>query len=809
MAEYARNGLAKGEDFEGLKEVRGELDSLNDKEMEQVVELLKQAAGDPAQMAKAYAGQKDISVRLKQMLAAHQRQEDIDAVASAVRQLADRQSANLEAASDATRLAAQDKSASGQAAVAASEQAQQSEEAAIGQEVKLVTAKLTRMEGDANSADAAGELDKVGPEAAAGAEALSAGRLSDAVTAEQEAREQLEGVARSLAPAASKEEAEQRRENQDEDDLGDLAQSQRALLARTNQLGKALAKATSAGQQNQAQDFQAKIAAMAGDEAALAAKAQMVRDDLQKTAKQAGTPMSNALTQMNSAQEALSEGDGEQAAQEERDAATQLDAAQGLAEQGSASQAQAAAPAGRQQQLQALEDGVKDLTSRETASMQQGDALKTGAMAAAAAELQKNLAGQAQALQRTAADQAAGSAPALGQAAAALQNAGQLMQAGGEPTIAEAAQQSALQNLAQAGQQLAQQAAAAAQEKEAQGGLEKEMAGLGVVIQEQRQLDLDTEWAVDAGKGLPWKARQFAHRQEDVQRNAQAVRQAQDAGSPEAAKALDKADAAMGDATQKLSDALAQEAEPPQQAALAALYQAQDALADRAQATARDMGQPAAAVGAQALAALGKAQAQTAAGQAALSGSATKQAAARLDQAARQAAQAAAQPQQVEALPQDARDALRAAEQALGSAAAAAATGQSQPAQEEAAKASQALAAAQSAIAGAQAGIAGLSAPDGQAGPADAQPGQNPGQAQQPGAQPGQGAEGAKEKGWNDAAGAAAAGTQRVAGAGAYLGLPDRDRAAIEQSQAEKYPQEYGPMIEEYMRSLATDAGGK
>jgi hypothetical protein len=58
-------------------------------------------------------------------------------------------------------------------------------------------------------------------------------------------------------------------------------------------------------------------------------------------------------------------------------------------------------------------------------------------------------------------------------------------------------------------------------------------------------------------------------------------------------------------------------------------------------------------------------------------------------------------------------------------------------------------------------------------------------------------------------AGAATAGTQAPQGADAYVGLPDRDRAAIEQSQAEKYPQEYGSMIEEYMRSLAADSGGK
>jgi hypothetical protein len=46
-------------------------------------------------------------------------------------------------------------------------------------------------------------------------------------------------------------------------------------------------------------------------------------------------------------------------------------------------------------------------------------------------------------------------------------------------------------------------------------------------------------------------------------------------------------------------------------------------------------------------------------------------------------------------------------------------------------------------------------------------------------------------------------------GTGKFLGLPERDRAAIQQSQSEKYPQEYGAMIEEYMRSLASDSGAR
>ncbi len=55
---------------------------------------------------------------------------------------------------------------------------------------------------------------------------------------------------------------------------------------------------------------------------------------------------------------------------------------------------------------------------------------------------------------------------------------------------------------------------------------------------------------------------------------------------------------------------------------------------------------------------------------------------------------------------------------------------------------------------------------------------------------------------WSGAGGAD--GPRRNAtGPGQYSGLPMRDRAAIQQSQAEKYPQEYGPMVEQYLKNLS------
>ncbi len=886
IAEYTRNGLAKGEDFEALKDVRGQLGSLSDEEMEEVIDLLKQSAGNPGQMAKAYSGQKDISLRLKQILAAHERQQDIDALASAVRQLADRQSANLGTAIDAGRLAAQDKSADGQAAVTASEQAQQSEEKAIGEEVKLVVAKLSQMDADPKVKDAAAQLEKVPDEAEAASGALGNGRLDDAKTAEESAHGQLAQVAGALAP----ENAPAPAQSPDMPELAALARDQRAMLTKTAQLTAALAKtaqqqtpdavakamtdainapaspiarqlarsgitAASApdqiqnapamkafldkradGLKNQEQALQSQLAALSGTEAALAAKAQMVRDDLQGKVKDAEAPMANAVTQINSAQQALADGDGDQAAQEETDAANQLDKAQQAAAQSGAAEAQAAPPPGADQQLQQLQNGVNQLTARETASVQQGDAMQTGAMGAAAADLQSNLASQAQALQQTAAAAQSPSAPALQAATGAFQNAARSMQAG-MPAAATAAQQAALQNLGQAAQQLARQAAAAAQQKQDLAALEKQMASLMQVIRLQQLLNIRTRKVVDEGNAPPRFANQLAREQAGIQSSAAQLRQTADPATPGAAKSLDQAAAAMADAGQKLSDATLKDAEPPEQAALQALYGAQDALATRMREVAQDLGQPVPGAGqatAAANAALARAQAQATAAENAMApadsgNGAMQKAAVQLGQAAQAAANAAGQPQ---ALPQAATDAIRAAQQALAAAAASAAAGPAQQAQAQAqaAQASQAIAAAQSAMAAAQAGIAQLSPSDqgqGQDQGQDQGQGQDKGQGQgqgqgqdqgqgqgkgQPGPSSsgaGRGATGAAEKSWGDTAGASTAAKQEVRGQAVYLGLPDRDRAAIQQSQAEKYPQEYGSMIEEYMRSLASDAGGK
>jgi hypothetical protein len=46
-----------------------------------------------------------------------------------------------------------------------------------------------------------------------------------------------------------------------------------------------------------------------------------------------------------------------------------------------------------------------------------------------------------------------------------------------------------------------------------------------------------------------------------------------------------------------------------------------------------------------------------------------------------------------------------------------------------------------------------------------------------------------------------------VTGSSSYLALPARDRQAIQQTQGEKYPEEYGPAVEEYLKNLSDQDG--
>jgi hypothetical protein len=167
---------------------------------------------------------------------------------------------------------------------------------------------------------------------------------------------------------------------------------------------------------------------------------------------------------------------------------------------------------------------------------------------------------------------------------------------------------------------------------------------------------------------------------------------------------------------------------------------------------------------------------------------------------------------QLGSVPAAAQSALQSAQESLAQGSAQAAAHQVGPAQKQAADASDALAQAQSALLLAQAGL-GAGANLAAAGQGQAKgEGQGQGQGQGQGLgkgqdqQAGQGKPGRQGTGqsgnWSGEGGAD--GERRgTAGSGAFAKLPSRDRAALRQSQSEKYPPEYAPLVEQYLKNLS------
>lgn len=178
-------------------------------------------------------------------------------------------------------------------------------------------------------------------------------------------------------------------------------------------------------------------------------------------------------------------------------------------------------------------------------------------------------------------------------------------------------------------------------------------------------------------------------------------------------------------------------------------------------------------------------------------------------------------------MPAGAQAALQSAQGSTAQGSAQASANQNSPAQQSAAAAAQALAQAQGALALAQAGVGSEAAmaqkgegkgqgegqakgkgQDGGKGKAEGQ-GRGESQANATGKGKGQpSSQGNGNKGNWDADGGDGS-RNTVTGSSSFTRLPSRDRAALQQSQTEKYPQEYGPLVEQYLRNLSDQATDK
>ena len=370
----------------------------------------------------------------------------------------------------------------------------------------------------------------------------------------------------------------------------------------------------------------------------------------------------------------------------------------------------------------------------------------------------------------------------------AMQQAAQQMGQEAARTAAEAARQAA-----QAAQQAAQTAQAAQQQAQQAGN------------QPAAQSAANAQQSAEAAAGAAQQAAQAAERMNDnsgtaaVQQAEQAAQQAGQAAqaAQRAANAAREAQRAAGRGSQAASAAAANQ-NAGQQAAQAAESANQAALAAR---QAQQMANAAARIAEAGMQAAGQSM---------------QRAASQLAQSAAQAAQASGQPGSSASMQQS----VQAAAQQLANAMNEAMNGRGASAQQAAQRAAQQLAQASDLAAAAQAGIS--QAGQGQM-PGQGQQGSMPGQGMQgPGRQPGQGQGSGPASQANNQSSEGATGyqagspdaVQRAARQAAlrnagFLGLPARERAAIQQSLGEKYPQEFGPLVEQYLLNLANEPARK
>jgi len=859
LDEYQRNQLG-GAEIKTLQALRDSLARLSVDEMKRVLDLLEKAraardAGEAKQrVADAYTDQKAILTEMNKLLAEHLRDQQGQEIAQQLAKLAERQAVNLQNGVTLGQWADGKKPDNFEAAMEANLQGQQGEQAAIADELKALAEQVAAFAKDPGNAEQARRfqkgleaIQKVEPSVENAVAALKAGQLFKAVGNEKTARDAMRQLAREIAPPPERPEALRAAEKElakaieDQKDLTkdttkaagekdfehwlDEQQKQDPKLAKVPR--EKLRREPKMQQQFNAQKNgqPEQVAALEGKQGELTARTDEIAQDLARTAPEAARDVKAGTERMQEARGAMSDKNGAAASKSTQEALAALQAADAKLQQ---EMAKAEALAGKSgdpvKNMQALQQQAQALAQQQAEAAKNPDKSGQPAMAQKVDELAKQAAAMVPA-----------AAAAAQQAAANAQQAAQAAQAG-QPAAAAQAQQAAAQNLAQAAQQIAQQAAGAQQAQQQAAASQQAQQKLTEVIIEEQKLQADTlKRAALTEKQKRLKQDTFAAqatRQGEIASQTAELEKTLPDDAPAAKTAIQAAQSAMGDAKQGLEKPDGEAGMAAEKKAIEELYSAmtaeQAAMAQQEPALGQDANAQAAAAAKEAAAELAQAQAQVAqanealqkaanAAQPAAAQKAAEQAVAELAKAAEEAGKAAAQ-----GMPENApaQQALEDGAQAAAQGAAQAAAQNIPGAQAQAAAAQQALAQAQAALAQSQAGLTAVNNSGDMpstTGSPSGQPGQKPGKfpsGQTPGKAtsktPGQPSTEAAQQYQTPGNETAKLETRAVAnGKTAFTGLPARERAVIEQAQAEKYPEEYGAQVEQYLLNLARESADK
>ena len=765
LGEYERNNLA-GDDAASVRRVRESLGSLSATEMRQVVDMLQRARAATSPdaavktVADAFTVQKQIVTAIQRILAEHMREQEAAEISRQLHELADRQAQNLQNGIELARLTAGGQLENAGAVEHAQLATQLGEQSAIAEEMKMIRGKVSRLAVNPGNADtaqtfkaAAAQIEKVEPVAATAADSLKAGQLFKAATDEKANRDELRKIARQIAPREQGPEALRKAERE----LSEVIAEQRQMRDST-------------AQQRKQADFDKWLADKLAANDRNDALPQRLRNQPASALRTNAEVRARFDTEQREKEMQLGKlGDQQGELAEKTDA---------LAQKISDVPQSAAALKEATSKMQEARAAMQDANAPQ-AAQQQDAAL---AQLAAAHEELKRRADEAEALAAKSGDKAKD----LAQLQKVAENLAREEAAIAKNDNPDAAAQ---QDIARRADQLAQRAkmeapkAAQSAQAAANDALKGEQAMQAGKPAEGRAA------AEQAAQNLAAAAQQLAQEQAAAQQH-----QAQNAPVPN-----NPADAAqMAAAMQHLAQAQQQVRQAQANLQQAAEQNGQQAAQNAAQATqqAAQTGQPAAQSANQ--------QAGQTAAQQAQANASMQQAAQQLAQASQSAAQAAAQ-SGAQSSP-TAQQAMRQAAQQLSAATSQATKGQNAAAQQSAQSASQSLAQAQAAMGAMQAGLSPSQGGAPMPGAPGQGQGQGPGKNPQASNQPSQGAETytpsdpeAVQRGARDAALKAAS----------FIGLPERERAAIQQSLREKYPQEYGALVEQYLLNLANESAKK
>ena len=859
IAEFENNGLGEGADVQVLKSIRGVLGNLGEKDMAKVITLLQNARSAPDQnkathsVANAVQEQKTIIIQLQQLLLEYQRQQELTALSMRFTRLADDQNKNMKAARSLA------KSSKGRAYTEqqnAMLTLQQSEQAAIRDQV---TAQLKKLEDLGKDADATTteKINKVLDAAknsnltkllAQAATDLTQNKLFSAAMREKTARDQLRDLARVVAPPKEP-----------------MTVIQEAIEVLTGAILEQKVVITDS-QALAGEDVAEKAADVEERQADLVDGADLVRKDILEIAPEAAGVLKTSEDKMQEVRAALTGSLRKDAAVENANSAlTGLEKAKARLVDQLALLKKQQEEKNALDQVKNLKDQIAAL--RKDEETLKGDTKSQDAKSLAPlGDRQGTLAQKARDLLLLVTTEAPAASAPMQDAAKDMDSARSAMTTTPSADQATKSEQSAIENLLKAEKALDEKIADLEKAKDDLAKLEKAREDIAKAIEKEQKIETETaklaakqekpptpeENKPDANKpdankpdankpeaNKPQANKPEANKpeakqddkaqaQDNQQKAADLAKQqdqnAQDTSKikndindaqPDAANAADNAAQNMNDAKKNLDNQNAQDANTKAKDALANLNKAKSALDQKIDDLQKQLGENPDNAANLDNAAKQIEQAQKDVANAQQNMDAAQQpgqtpqdqqgkmdqAGKDLDKAGEEAAKAGAEDKG--AMPQGADDALKKAQEAISKSAAAAAKGDKDQAKNEAGKAQDELAKAQAAVAMAQSGMQ-KGPPSQQAGPPgtpgqpqDGPPGP-PGKADEKNAKNGKG-----ERMDTNVNADGRSGGRGMSGSAAFMALPARERDAILQDRKERYPEEYGAMIEKYTKDLS------